>query len=353
MRVLDSMLSATRNWPARVLIALGVVALAAGCATVALHPWRTSSASHNAATRPSGGNGSPGDPGRDPSDGAGASAPGSESPSNPPSSAPAGPFAVGQRQLPLNRGGARPLQTTIWYPADGAAGGNPHSQVPAAKGRYPLVLFSHGLPSLPETYAPIAIRLAAAGFVVAAPAYPHTNSTATMPTMADVPNQPADAYYVIDEVLRLDTRSGDLLAGHLNGAKFAAVGHSAGGFTTAGMLNQAHDERLAAAVIIAGGMLGPWGAPEAEMLFIHGDADQTISYSAGREAYQWVPWSKSLLTVIGGDHKRYLSPGEPGFDPVMATMTDFLRATLYGDATARRRMADDGAAEGVRYEHVD
>lgn len=267
------------------------------------------------------------------------------------SPSPAGPFPVGVRHLDLRRAPNRPLPTTIWYPAlRGSRATASAGAAPAAEGRFPMALFSHGLPSVPETYAGFATRLAAAGFVVAAPVYPHTNSNAVSPTMLDVPNQPADAFFVADQVLRLDQRAGDPFAGHLDTSRYAAVGHSAGGFTTTGMLAATHDHRLAAVVVIAGGMLGRYTPPACDALFVHGDADTTMSYAAGRTAYELLPWSKAFLTLRGGDHGGYLEPGNPGFEPVASTVTDFLRASLTGDAAARGRLPADASAGGIHFE---
>ena len=108
-------------------------------------------------------------------------------------SAPSRTFAVGVRHLALQRTVVRPLPTTVWYPASGTAGSAPEPDARVAGGRFPFVLLSHGMPSLPETYTDVAVRLAAAGFVVAAPRYPNTNLYSASPTMADVPNQPTDA----------------------------------------------------------------------------------------------------------------------------------------------------------------
>nr|BFE71822.1 hypothetical protein GCM10020092_051230 [Actinoplanes digitatis] len=76
-------------------------------------------------------------------------------------------------------------------PADGAA--------PAA-GRFPLVLFSHGLTSRPEDYEAILARWARAGFVVAGPTYPRTSYGAADFDALDIVNQPADASFVIDSL---------------------------------------------------------------------------------------------------------------------------------------------------------
>jgi pimeloyl-ACP methyl ester carboxylesterase len=163
-----------------------------------------------------------------------------------------------------------------------------------------------------------------------------------------VANQPADASYVISEVLALDGRDGDPFAGHVDTAAIAATGHSAGGYTTTGMLSTQRDTRLRAAIVIAGALLGgAYAGPVTPVLFVHGDADPTVSYQGGHDAYEAVPWPKAFLTLLGGDHGRYLSADGPGFDQMLRTTTDFLRWTLYGDAAASSRLSRDATSVGT------
>jgi dienelactone hydrolase len=282
------------------------------------------------------------------------SATASESPSAPPAvvqalQTPAQPFAVGSRQLALSRGSDRPLPTTLWYPATGTAvpAGVKAGAAPAV-GRFPVVLLSHGLQSLPSDLAAFGVRWAAAGFVVAAPAFPHTHRGTGSFDVNDMVNQPADGSFVITQVLALDATAGDPLAGHLNSGEVAATGHSAGGYTTTGMLTDGRDGRLRAAIVLSGGQMGGayTGSP-APVLFMHGDADPTVPYSSGRAAYNALSWPKAFQTLIGGDHNSYLFAGGRGFDQVAATTTDFLRRTLYGDTAAQGRLAADATAAGV------
>ncbi|MFD0748305.1 alpha/beta hydrolase family protein [Phytohabitans flavus] len=151
--------------------------------------------------------------------------------------APAITFPVGIRIVALARGPARPLPTTVWYPALFAG-----RDAPIAAGPFPVVIYSHGLHSLPARHAEIISRWVAAGFVVAAPAYPRTREDARNFTRADVRNQPADAWYVVGKVLALP-----VFAGHLDGSRIGAAGHSAGGYTTAGLFTPATTTRSGAA----------------------------------------------------------------------------------------------------------
>jgi predicted dienelactone hydrolase len=242
------------------------------------------------------------------------------------------------RTLNLKRGN-RLLPTTVWYPASGRGG----SGAPAAAGRFPVVEFSHGLRGLPEYYQSITSAWAAAGFVVAAPTFPKTNAEARSFEPADMVNQPADAWYVLTQVLALDTRTGDPLAGHLDTAHLAAAGHSAGGFTTAGMFGPGHDPRLRAGIVIAGGPMGAFGGAAASMLFIHGDADPVVPLALGQAAYRQVAWPKAFITMVGQGHIEYLSPRAKGYSQLIKATTDLLRAALYGDTTAKRRIGADAA----------
>jgi fermentation-respiration switch protein FrsA (DUF1100 family) len=272
---------------------------------------------------------------------------GSPTPGDAPSgTAPTSAFAVGVRTLHLSRGADRPLRTLVWYPASGPVGRAPVSGAKVAPGRYPVVLFSHGLRADPETYAAGTARLAAAGFVVVAPAYPHTNGESRPMNPVDVVNQPADASAVLDAVLALDS-GGDPFAGHLWSARVAAMGHSAGGYTTAALFGIARDPRLLAGVVLSGGTIGSFRGTPAPLLFVHGEADDVVDYRTGRAAYDQDAWPKAFLTAIGGGHADYLTPDHPAFAPVLATVTDFLRWTLYGDAAAHARLAADAGKPGV------
>ena len=324
---------------ALMLASCSAIAAVSGC-TGRAASWRPpgASAGASAAAGASGAGGGEGSPG------------GAQSP--PARSAPAQTFGVGIRTIALGRSAGRPLPTTVWYPAKGAttAVGTARGNAPVAQGSYPLVLFSHGLTGLPANYAAITTRLAAAGFVVAAPAYPHTSADATDPNVTDLINQPADGFYVVNAVLALGKQSGDSFYEHIDQDGFAVAGHSAGGFTTAGMLAAKHDARLRAAVIIAGGTMGTYTAPSASVLFVHGDNDASVAYSTGQSAYTRLSWPKAFLTVVGGDHSDYLLATGAGFEPTVKTITDFLRATLYGDPAAKPRLTADGTSATTRYE---
>ena len=231
----------------------------------------------------------------------------------------------------FSRGSARPLPTTLWYPTGG--------------GPYPLVLFSHGLTSEPSAYASILTAWARAGFVVAAPAYPHTSYRVRDFQAADVVNQPDDASYVISQVLNRGATAGDPFGGKVDPARIAAAGHSAGGITTIGLFTGHRDARLIAGIVLSGERVIniPFTGPAAAMLFVHGELDRTVPYANGLAAYRAVPWSRAMMSVTDGGHVAITKD----FGPVIATTTDFLRWSLYGDAAARGRLHRDATGSGV------
>jgi dienelactone hydrolase len=257
-------------------------------------------------------------------------------PSIPPSKAPTKAYRVLTRTLNLRNGADRPLPTTLYYPS--------------GSGRFPLVLFSHGLTGKPSTYQALLRRWAAAGFVVAAPAYPHTSLGVPKFDVLDVVNQPGDASYVLGKVLALDRTSGDPLRGRIDTKRVAAAGHSAGGITTVGLFTAKRDPRLRAGIVLAGSALGVGdafaGAP-ASLLFVHGERDELVSYASGKALFEKVPWSKALFSLPQQGHGGpYLSPGDPVFEAVVAVTTDFLRWSLYGDKGPRGRLASDAGSVG-------
>lgn len=246
--------------------------------------------------------------------------------SGPLRAAPGRTLAVAVRKLKLSRGRDRPLPTTIWYPASG-------------DGPFPVIVFSHGLTSQPSDYATLLTRWARAGFVVAGAAYPHTSYGVSEFNVLDLVNQPADASSVLTKVLALDGKSGDPLENRLDEDHVAAAGHSGGGITTLGMLSGNRDNRLSAAVVLAGRQVlpSPFSGPETPVLFVHGKLDRTVRYADGLAAFKAVPWPKAMLALPQGGHVTPRSGRD--FSLVAATTTDFWRWALYGDASAEKRLA--------------
>jgi dienelactone hydrolase len=264
-----------------------------------------------------------------------------------PGTAPARAYPVGRRSYGrFNRGAGRPLPTTVWYPAAGAAPGTgpePVDGAAAAAGRFPLVLFSHGLTAQPSDFADLLGRWAQAGFVVAGPTYPYTHYDAVGFEPDDIANQPADASSVIDQLLALDPA--DPVRAIIDPTRIGAAGHSGGGITTVGLFSAVRDVRLKAGVVLSGTDFRgtPFAGPAAAMLFIHGAKDATVTWRAGHTVFEAVPWSRAMLSISDGGHVI-----EPWFfEPTSRTSTEFLRYALYGDPAAKARVPAAASVDGV------
>jgi len=252
------------------------------------------------------------------------------SPADPSASVPSGPSSgpaasAGKQEFAFNRNGDRPLPTTVW--------------LPAGSGPAPLIYFSHGLTSQPDDYAELLSAWSAAGFVVAAPKYPHTWYQAARFDAGDVVNQPADARFVITEVLRA-------LPGRIDAGQIAAAGHSAGAITTIGLFSGSRDERLTAGLMIAGRQMAqpaPFTGSPAPLLFVQGKLDETVTYEQAYGAYNEITWPKGFLEIPRGGHLPHRD--EPAV--VAATTTDFWLWALKGDEAAKARLPQDATAGGV------
>lgn len=252
--------------------------------------------------------------------------------------APSTPFAVGVRRYNWTRG-SRPCTTYVYYPATGAAGGNPVTDAPVANGVFPVYNFTHGFGSSPQNSLFIIRRLAEAGFVVPAPHFNHNF------TDVNNGNTSKDVSQILTNTLALNT-SGPL-AGHLRTDIGVGVsGHSLGGMVTHGLLTSWPDSRIISANPQSCVDMGnPSGTVSAKVLFVHGDRDSTTSYSSARQAYTEMTWPKAFLTFVGGSHTSFWSDQR-----FPNTVIDWARWTMYGDTAARDRLPADAAGSNTRWE---
>ncbi|MGH9027899.1 MAG: alpha/beta hydrolase family protein, partial [Acidimicrobiia bacterium] len=198
----------------------------------------------------------------------------------------------------------RTLAVRVWYPAEGAPTDQPIVDAARAAGRepFPLVLFSHGYLASGPAYGALTSQIAGAGYLVAAPTYPLSNGAAPGgPSIADVVNQPADASFVIDQVL-----DDPLFAPTIDEEHIAAAGHSLGAITTLGLslASCCADKRLDAAAAFSGvSILGPdQFADDVPLLLIHGDRDGIVPYRGSVDAFADASAPKYLVTLLGGGH---------------------------------------------------
>jgi dienelactone hydrolase len=247
----------------------------------------------------------------------------------------------------------RTLPVLIMYPATGTPGGlsEPDARPARRAGPFPLVVFSHGFRATGPAYGDVLLRrIAAHGYVVAAPTFPLSNARAPGgPKLKDYVNQPADVSFVIDRVLAMNRRKGPL-RGLIERKEIGAMGHSLGGITTLGVTyNRANvDARIKAAVPISGLQLpfpdGTWTFPDVPLLLIHGDDDRTIPYAGSTLAYAAAKAPKFLLTLLDAPHTPF---GAPFLDQVVRSIDDFLDRYLRHEKRALARLVRGGTVAGV------
>jgi dienelactone hydrolase len=279
-----------------------------------------------------------------------------------PKVAPIGKYAVGvvnqtfvDSTRPTGENGSAPaqpsrtLKTAIYYPTQGRPTDKPAENAPPDKkhGRYPLVLFSHGIYARGVYYEDVLKTWASAGYVVAAPDYPLSNREAVGGTdfaraVGDTKNQTADASFVISEVINDKN-----LGGIIDAKRIGVSGHSLGGITTYGVAFSAccRDQRVKAALPMSGfaGIVEPieqyaWNSPTA-LLSLHGNADGTVPYVSDVNTFAWAKPPKFLLTFQGAGHVVPFLGGDDAQAVALKQATvDFLNRYLKDDQTALDRL---------------
>jgi dienelactone hydrolase len=179
------------------------------------------------------------------------------------------------------------------------------SGVPVAPGSFPVVLFSHGYGGYPEQSTFLTAHLATWGMIVVAPDQQRRDLSAVftgkklqVEPSADVTEQLAALSYV----KKLDTTSGTLLFGHVDSAKVASLGHSAGG-GTAVLLARA-DPAILGWIALAGVPVALPSTP-VPSLMISGSLDKTVPTSTVRTFYNSVQGHKALLVIDGYGHNVF------------------------------------------------
>lgn len=248
---------------------------------------------------------------------------------------------------------SRTLPVLVLYPATGTPGGEPREGARAARhgGPFPLVVFSHGFTAHGPDYDVVLLRrIAAHGYVVAAPTFPLSSGGAPGgPRLLDYVNQPGDVSFVITKMLRLDRRDGTL-HGVIDREEIGAIGHSLGAITTLGVTYNSccADRRIKAAVPISGLELPfhdkAWSWPAVPLLLIHGDHDETVPYAGSTLAYAHAKPPKYLLTLLDAPHTPFRVPYQ---ESIVRVVNAFLDGYLKHDRSARHRLPQDANVPGV------
>lgn len=219
----------------------------------------------------------------------------------------------------------RTLVTGVWYPAASAGAGS----VAASGGPFPIVMYSHGFTTNQNENVALFELLASNGYVVVSTRFPLTNGQAPGgPTELDLPNQPADVSFVLDQVIALGATAGHPLQGAVDGSRVGAVGFSVGALTTllATFHKDLRDPRIDAAVVLGppASMFAPsfYDTTDTPLLALHGDADAVFAYDPHATTLRANARSPmALLTLARGTHTGFTTAGlifegQPGYEHV-------------------------------------
>jgi dienelactone hydrolase len=223
---------------------------------------------------------------------------------------------------------------------------------PNGKGPFPLIAFSHGLDGHPEKFTKLFTTWADAGFVIAAPAFPLTNSHAPSPdaNVGDLAEQPADVSFVLDKVLALNNEQGSRLFRAIDERKIGAGGLSLGGLTTYKLVygDCCRDERFDAAAVLDGIRIDDPVDGHVPLLIAHADRDPTIPYPTAKEVFTAASAPVWFMTFQAPLHSEQWENDVTPFDHIAEQTTlDFWTATLNGRSQAFAKLERDATVAGL------
>ena len=224
----------------------------------------------------------------------------------------------------------RTLRTLIWQPA--------------SANTLPLLVMAHGFGALPEDFDAFAHSVAAAGFVLAAPTFPLTNSNVPggQLSLNDLTHQPGDLSFIITQLLQAAATPGDPLQGHIASANVAVLGQSLGGATVIGLTrkNCCRDGRVRASILSSAPLLAgafgpdPISAAGPPTLILQGTADTTVVYVTATQLFDLIDPPRFLVGLKGAEHSDALEsqaePPIPARDAAQRATVAFLDAAFRG-----------------------
>jgi dienelactone hydrolase len=231
------------------------------------------------------------------------------------------------------RSSQRVLVTTITYPA------RKRNPLPL-----PLIVLAHGNDGHPRKFTQLIGAWAAAGYVVAAPAFPLTNSdTPGGSVVGDYVHQPADVSFVIDRVLAMGRDRKSPIHGLVDKKHIGVAGLSLGGGTVYGLVFNTCciDTRVDAVILMSAIRLSfPNGMEDwrhVPALMLHGDADPL--YPISKAAYPLLATPKWFVTLHGSSHSGPFENSPDPADIVVPKITiAFWDRYLKGETSAEQRL---------------
>lgn len=230
-----------------------------------------------------------------------------------------GPHAVGVRTLTWTKtsvttGEPRVLATTIWYPTVKRSG-TPEAlglrDAKVKKGKFPLVIYSHGNCGTPEEATYLTMTLASWGFIVAAPPHPGNTKNDGPDCLAAFfdsgVNRVPDVRFVLDQILAEATNPASPFSKRIRTTAIGITGGSFGGFTTLYTVQQ--DPRFTVAMANVPGDLGivMAGPPITIPAMIQGAADdQVVPFATNAQPlFGKLAGPRYLVKVLSTSHLSF------------------------------------------------
>ena len=246
-------------------------------------------------------------------------------------------------------GPSRTLPTIVRYPIDAAAGaGDVAGAAASRRGPFPLIVFASGYNTTADEYATLTRSWAAAGYVVAIPAFPRNQMGAPL-NEDDVANEPGDISFVITGMIAA-TRGSGPLAGVIDPAHVGTAGHSDGGVAALGVGYNSccRDPRISADVVGSGDeerFTGAWYPPGSPpLLVIQGNEDPINPPTSGQQVFQDAHSPKYFLWLLGAGHLEPFTTDLPHLGVVEATTLAFFDRYLKGRAGAAGQLQSSATA---------
>ena len=219
----------------------------------------------------------------------------------------------------VTTGQPRPLVTTIWYPAvkrTGTAETYGLRDAKAKRGRFPLIVFSHGTCGRPTEASYLTMALAREGAIVAAPA--HIGNTTDdgvscirNDVFADsVVNRPPDVAFVIDSMLAEAGTRTSRFARRIDVDTIGVTGLSFGGFTT--LVTAQREPRIDASLAMVPGGSAAVGTIDVPTMVIGSERDRVVFFRESEAAYAKLAGPRYLVELLAANHLSVVDACDQG-----------------------------------------
>jgi hypothetical protein len=264
----------------------------------------------------------------------------------------------------------RVVDTEVRYPTAGSASSPevPGATPAYAAGPYPVIVFAMGYAVMPDTYRPLLDAWVRAGFVVISPVFAVTNyyawqreGSGSAPEL-DMPYQPGDIAFVIDQVAAAAAGERSYLHGLVDMKRLGLAGQSdgatdVGGLVWATPLRSVYasmaDRPLAVAVLSGQAFPVSYSAPAGVAPYVLSTESNSDTCNPTQDAtglYGQVAALASrhwFLTFYGATHLGPYAGVSPWAEVAAAATTAFFRLTLDRTAGSLAALGRAGDVPGV------